>query len=70
MFVLDAGKPREVALRLGLTDGNATEVASGELAEGAEVIVGNVERGAAAAKARDRRAPVAVLTMPARGPHR
>jgi len=51
VFVLDAGKPREVALRLGLTDGNATEAVSGELAEGAEVIVGNVDRGATAAKA-------------------
>ena len=60
-----AGKPREVALRLGLTDGNATEVASGELAEGAEVIVGNVERGATAREGRDRRAPVAVLTAAA-----
>jgi HlyD family secretion protein len=51
VFVLDAGKPREVALRLGLTDGNATEAVSGELAEGAEVIVGNIDRGATAAKA-------------------
>ncbi len=51
VFVLDAGKPREVALRLGLTDGNATEVASGELADGAEVIVGNVDRGTGATKA-------------------
>ena len=40
------GKPREVALRLGLTDGNATEVVGGDLAEGAEVIVGNVDRNA------------------------
>ena len=51
VFVLDSGKPRETPLRLGLTDGNATEVSSGDLAEGAEVIVGNVERGATAAKA-------------------
>lgn len=41
------GKPQEVRLRLGLTDGNATEVTGGELKEGAEVIVGNVERPAA-----------------------
>ena len=40
------GKPREVALRLGLSDGNATEVVGGELADGAEVIVGNVDRNA------------------------
>ena len=51
VFVQDGDKPREVALRLGLTDGNATEVASGDLAEGAEVIVGSVERGTSAAKA-------------------
>jgi HlyD family secretion protein len=44
------GKAQEVKLRLGLTDGNATEVVGGELAEGAEVIVGNVERNAAAAR--------------------
>ncbi len=41
----DDGKPREVALRLGLSDGNATELVGGDLAAGAEVIVGNVERG-------------------------
>ena len=44
------GKPREVALRLGLTDGNATEVVGGDLAEGAEVIVGNVDRNAQPAR--------------------
>ena len=44
------GKPREVALRLGLSDGNATEVVGGDLAEGAEVIVGNVDRNAQAAR--------------------
>ncbi len=43
-------KPQEVRLRLGLTDGNATEAAGGELKEGAEVIVGNVDRGATAAR--------------------
>jgi HlyD family secretion protein len=42
------GKPTEVRLRPGLTDGNATEVAGGELKDGAEVIVGNVDRGTAA----------------------
>jgi HlyD family secretion protein len=44
------GKPREVALRLGLSDGNATEVVGGDLAEGAEVIVGNVDRNAQPAR--------------------
>jgi HlyD family secretion protein len=44
------GKAQEVKLRLGLTDGNATEVVGGDLAEGAEVIVGNIERNAAATR--------------------
>ena len=33
-------KPKAVALRLGLTDGSATEILSGELAEGVDVISG------------------------------
>jgi HlyD family secretion protein len=40
------GKPQEVKLRLGLTDGNATEVVSGDLKDGADVIVGNIDRNA------------------------
>ncbi len=40
-----AGKPLEVALRTGLTDGNSTEVVSGEIKEGAEVIVGTLTLG-------------------------
>jgi HlyD family secretion protein len=44
------GKPREVALRLGLTDGNATEIVSGDLNESSEVVVGVVDRNAPAAK--------------------
>jgi HlyD family secretion protein len=45
VYVIGAdGRPQEVRLRLGLTDGNATEVVAGELKEGVEVIVGNVER--------------------------
>ena len=36
------GAPRPVELRLGLSDGTSTEVLGGELAEGAEVIVGLV----------------------------
>lgn len=51
VYVLDsAGKPQEVKLRLGLTDGNATEVVGGDLKEGAEAIVGNVERTAQASR--------------------
>ena len=42
------GKPKEVPLRLGLSDGNATEVVGGELKDGDEVIVGNVDRNAQA----------------------
>jgi HlyD family secretion protein len=43
VYVLGSdGKPRAVSITLGLTDGNATEVASGELDEGREVIVGAV----------------------------
>ena len=45
------GKPAEVRLRLGLTDGNATEIVSGDLKEGAEVIVGTVSAGAPAKNA-------------------
>src|SRR5262245_15942879 len=43
VFVLGSnGKPKRVPLSLGLTDGNATEVVSGDLKEGEEVIVGTV----------------------------
>ena len=40
VWVLDGGKPRAVNLRVGLTDGSFTEVVSGELQEGAQVIIG------------------------------
>jgi HlyD family secretion protein len=41
VFVLGAnGKPQRLPISLGLTDGNATEVVSGDLKEGQEVIVG------------------------------
>ena len=56
VYVDDAGKPQEVALRLGLTDGNATEVVGGDVDEGIEVIVGNATP-ATPASARVRRAP-------------
>ena len=36
----DGGKPRAVDLRVGLTDGSYTEVVSGELKEGAQIIIG------------------------------
>ncbi len=41
-----SGTPVEVRLRLGLTDGNATEIVGGDVTEGAEVIVGTVSAGA------------------------
>lgn len=43
VWVLDGdGKPKAVNIRLGLTDGAMTEVLSGDLLEGKEVIVGTV----------------------------
>lgn len=50
VFVMEpGGKPAEVRIRLGLTDGNATEVLSGDLREGIEVIVGNLDGGGSGA---------------------
>jgi HlyD family secretion protein len=46
VYVLKDGAPVEVRVRTGLTDGNATEVA-GDLADGAEVIVGTTALAAA-----------------------
>ncbi len=46
VYVLKDGAPSEVRVRTGLTDGNATEVA-GDLADGAEVIVGAATLAAA-----------------------
>ena len=41
IWVVDAeGKPKAISVRLGLTDGSMTEIISGELKEGSEVIVG------------------------------
>ena len=39
------GEPRRLTVRLGITDGNFTEVLDGALKEGQEVIVGVTERG-------------------------
>jgi len=36
------GQPKPVQLRLGLTDGNFTEILQGEISEGAEVILGTI----------------------------
>ncbi|MGH8709256.1 MAG: efflux RND transporter periplasmic adaptor subunit [Burkholderiales bacterium] len=40
VWVLEGGSPKAVEVRLGLSDGLATEIGAGPLAEGAEVIVG------------------------------
>ena len=40
VWVIANGQPKAVAVRLGITDGTATEILSTELAEGTEVIVG------------------------------
>jgi HlyD family secretion protein len=43
VFVMGAnGKPKRLAVNLGLTDGTATEVVSGDVKEGQEVIVGTM----------------------------
>jgi HlyD family secretion protein len=47
VYLLKDGKPVEVRVRTGLTDGNATEVSGSELAEGNEVIVGTAAIAAA-----------------------
>ncbi len=47
LYVLENSQPKAVDVRLGLTDGTSTEVASG-LAEGAEVIIGTADARAGA----------------------
>ena len=41
------GKPKGVSVRTGLTDGTHSELVSGDLQEGAEVIVGSQDAGKA-----------------------
>jgi HlyD family secretion protein len=48
VYVLEAGEPKPVDVRLGLTDGSATELVAGNLAEGSEVIIGVTETGRSA----------------------
>jgi HlyD family secretion protein len=43
VYVPDAGQPKAVEVRLGLTDGSSTELLGGALAEGAEVIIGTTD---------------------------
>ncbi len=53
----DAGKPRELAVRLGLSDGNSTAVTGSSIAEGMDVIVGTVDRTGGAPRAAGGSAP-------------
>jgi len=39
VWILEAGKPKRVPISVGITDGSFTEVTSGDLKEGQEVIV-------------------------------
>jgi HlyD family secretion protein len=48
--VLEAGEPKAIDVRLGLTDGSSTELVGGGLAEGAEVIIGVGDARAAPAQ--------------------
>ena len=48
VYVLEAGAPKAIDVRLGLTDGASTELLAGELAEGAEVIIGVGDSGRSA----------------------
>lgn len=46
VWVVDEkGRPRAVAVRTGLTDGTLSELVSGDLAEGAQVVVGSADAG-------------------------
>ena len=60
VWMLDErGQPKAVTVRLGLTDGSFTELVSGEIAEGAQVIVGTAEaaQGRSAARSGGPRLP-------------
>jgi HlyD family secretion protein len=51
VYVPAGEAPREVVLRTGLTDGNATEVVAGDIKEGDQVIVGTATGATATPKA-------------------
>ncbi|HJZ93412.1 MAG TPA: HlyD family efflux transporter periplasmic adaptor subunit [Gemmataceae bacterium] len=51
VWVEENGKAKAVPVKLGLTDGNATEVLGGELEPGTAVIVGEVRSGVAPSEA-------------------
>jgi HlyD family secretion protein len=43
VWVLDGGKPRAIDVRIGVSDGTATEIVAADLAAGADVIIGMAE---------------------------
>ncbi len=45
IWILENGKPVRVKMSLGISDGNYTEIASGDLREGQEVVVERVTKG-------------------------
>jgi len=60
VYVLDGeGKPKAVAIQLGVTDGTFTEVVGGDLKDGQEVIIGTGGSGSAG-----QRAPASSTTGP------
>jgi HlyD family secretion protein len=46
----EAGKPRPVGVKLGITDGNSTQVVQGDLRPGEQVIVGDTLKGQGAGR--------------------
>lgn len=52
VWVLDAGKPRAIEVRVGLTDGSATEISGEGIAEGTEVLSGVQGAGSSAPAAK------------------
>ncbi len=46
VWVLEQGTPKRVSISPGISDGNYTEIASGELKEGQQIIVESLKKGA------------------------
>jgi HlyD family secretion protein len=51
LWVLEDGVPKPVAVRIGLSDGTSTEIVSGDVREGTEVVVGVTQAGRSSASA-------------------
>jgi HlyD family secretion protein len=45
VWIVDAEKPRRVQMLAGISDGNFTEILSGDLKEGQELIVESLTKG-------------------------